>query len=177
MLEALAAVTVPSFLKAGLSEAILSGRASLGPSSSSTSVLLPFLSTSSTGVISALNAPAAWAFCARSVLSRAYSSWALREKPMSAAHFSPHMPMCMSLYGSQRPSWIIRSLNSTFPMRAPVRRECEKYGAFDIDSMPPATTTSASPSAMIRAASITDSRPEPHTLFTVTQGTVLGMPA
>ena len=77
--DALAAVTVPSFLKAGLSEAILSGLASFGPSSSSTTVLLPFWSAISTGAISALNAPSFWACCARSVLSRAYSSCALRE--------------------------------------------------------------------------------------------------
>ena len=95
--DELAAVTVPSFLKAGLREAIFSGRASLGPSSSSTTVLLPFLSTSSTGAISALNAPSFCARCARWVLSRAYSSCALRENWKSAAHFSPHMPMCMSL--------------------------------------------------------------------------------
>jgi hypothetical protein len=62
-------------------------------------------------------------------------------------------------------------------MRAPVRSECVKYGALDIDSIPPATMTSASPSAMTRAPSMTDSSPEPHTLFTVTQGTVFGMPA
>ncbi len=52
-----------------------------------------------------------------------------------------------------------------------------KYGAFDMLSMPPATTTSASPSAITRAPSITASSPEPQTLFTVTHGTVLGIPA
>ena len=85
--------------------------------------------------------------------------------------------MCMSLYGSQRPSWIMRSLNSTLPIRAPERSLSLKYGAFDMLSMPPATMQSASPSAITRAASITDSSPEPHTLFTVTHGTVLGIPA
>src|SRR6266481_8059055 len=71
----------------------------------------------------------------------------------------------------------MRSFISTFPMRAPLRMEGEKYGAFDMLSMPPATTTSASPSAITRAPSITASRPEPHTLLTVTQGVVLGSPA
>ncbi len=42
--------------------------------------------------------------------------------------------------------------------------------------MPPATTQSDSPSQISRAASITASRLEPHTLFTVTQGTLLGIP-
>ena len=173
----MAAVIVPSFLKEALRLAILSGRASLGPSSSLTTVLLPFLSAISTGAISALNAPSACAFCARRVDSSAYSSCAARENLKSAAHFSPHIPMCMSLYGSQSPSWIIRSLSSVLPMRAPVRAECVKYGALDIDSIPPATTTSASPSAMTRAPSMTASSPEPQTLLTVTQGTVFGMPA
>src|SRR5438552_1671752 len=71
----------------------------------------------------------------------------------------------------------MRSFISTFPMRAPLRIECVKYGAFDMLSMPPATTTSASPSAITRAPSITASRPDPHTLLTVTQGVVFGSPA
>jgi hypothetical protein len=47
----------------------------------------------------------------------------------------------------------------------------------DIDSMPPATITSASPALMAWAASMTVLRPEPQTLFTVVQGTRFGMPA
>ena len=43
--------------------------------------------------------------------------------------------------------------------------------------MPPATTTSASPSAIIRAPSMTASSPEPQTLLMVTHGVVLGSPA
>ncbi len=43
--------------------------------------------------------------------------------------------------------------------------------------MPPATTTSASPARIACAASITALSPEPHTLLTVTAGTVAGMPA
>ena len=44
-------------------------------------------------------------------------------------------------------------------------------------SMPPATITSASPARIACAASITDFRPEPQTLFTVKAGTGFGMPA
>ena len=96
---------------------------------------------------------------------------------MSVAHFSPHIPMCMSLYGSHRPSWIIRSFISTLPMRAPLRIDEEKYGALLMLSMPPATTISASPARMACAPLMTALRPEPQTLFTVVHGTVSGSPA
>ncbi len=44
-------------------------------------------------------------------------------------------------------------------------------------SIPPATTISASPSAIACAASITDFSPEPQTLFTVMHSTEVGSPA
>ena len=44
-------------------------------------------------------------------------------------------------------------------------------------SMPPATTTSTSPSRSPSAASITAFMPEPHTLLRVVQGTLSGSPA
>ncbi len=50
-------------------------------------------------------------------------------------------------------------------------------GARDIDSTPPATTTSASPARMMRAAIATASSPEPHRRFTVAPGTETGSPA
>jgi hypothetical protein len=43
--------------------------------------------------------------------------------------------------------------------------------------MPPATTSSASPSASVLAPNTTACRPEPHTLLTVVLGTECGMPA
>ncbi len=60
-------MTLPSFLKTGLSEGIFSGRADLGPSSSATTVLSPFFPSSSTGTISAAKAPAFCASTARRV--------------------------------------------------------------------------------------------------------------
>ena len=42
--------------------------------------------------------------------------------------------------------------------------------------MPPATTSSASPSATVLAPRMTAWRPEPQTLLTVVAGTVFGMP-
>ena len=46
-----------------------------------------------------------------------------------------------------------------------------------MDSIPPATTTSYSPSRISCAASAMASRPDRHTLFTVSAGTVIGTPA
>ena len=49
-------------------------------------------------------------------------------------------------------------------------------GARDIDSTPPATTSSASPARTARAAIVTASMPLPHSRLTVTPGTVSGRP-
>ena len=57
IVEAFAAVTVPSFVKTGLRLGILSNLTLLNSSSSSTIVTLPFLSLISTGMISSLNKP------------------------------------------------------------------------------------------------------------------------
>ena len=57
-------------------------------------------------------------------------------------------------------------------MRSPRAR----YGAFDIDSMPPATMQRASPARICDEASITLLRPEPQTLFTVVHGHALREP-
>ena len=46
-----------------------------------------------------------------------------------------------------------------------------------MDSIPPATMTSYSPSLISCEASAMASRPDRHTLFTVTAGTLIGMPA
>src|SRR5258708_37395617 len=53
------------------------------------------------------------------------------------------------------------------PMRKPVRACGSKYGQLDMDSMPPATTVSDSPSCTACAASATAFRPEPQTLLMV----------
>ena len=50
-------------------------------------------------------------------------------------------------------------------------------GAKLMFSIPPATTTSASPMAMACAAMLMDFMPEEHTLFIVVQGTTSGIPA
>ena len=72
---------------------------------------------------------------------------------------------------------IIESTSVPLPMRSPVRAFSSRYGALDMDSMPPATATSYSPAWMALPASMTARMPEPQTLWTVTHGTVFGMPA
>ena len=51
------------------------------------------------------------------------------------------------------------------------------YGAFDIDSMPPATITSWSPARIIWSAISTARTLEAHTLLIVSLGTSFGRPA
>src|SRR3954468_17881052 len=63
------------------------------------------------------------------------------------------------------------------PMRNPARAFGSRYGALVIDSMPPATMTSALPVARMSCASMAAFIPEPHILFTVVQPALRGNPA
>ena len=68
--------------------------------------------------------------------------------------------------------------SSAWPMRRPERAaEGSTYGALDMDSKPPATTTLASPTLMAAAASVIALSPLLQTLLIVVQGTLLGTPA
>jgi hypothetical protein len=51
------------------------------------------------------------------------------------------------------------------------------YGAFDIDSIPPVTTTSTSPARIIESAISIARIDDAHTLFTVSAGASIGSPA
>ena len=51
------------------------------------------------------------------------------------------------------------------------------YGAFDIDSIPPVTTTSTSPARIIESAISTARIEEAQTLLIVSAGTSIGSPA
>ena len=93
MLDAFAAVTVPSFVKAGFRPGILSSCAFFGPSSSSTMTGSPFRCGTGTPTISALNFPAFWAWIARSKLARANASCCSRVNSYFFATASPHVPM------------------------------------------------------------------------------------
>ena len=56
-------------------------------------------------------------------------------------------------------------------MRSPSRARGSRYGQLLMDSMPPATAMSMSPTAMPWAASITAFSPEPQTLLIVSAAT------
>ena len=51
------------------------------------------------------------------------------------------------------------------------------YGAFDIDSIPPATTTSTSPARIIESAISTARIDDAQTLLIVSEGSSIGRPA
>ena len=136
----------------------------------------PFRCGSVIGTISSRNQPASVAAAARRWLSAAQASCSARDTWYSSATTSPDRPMWQFSNAHHRPSWIIRSWISPLPMRRPSRRRGSAYGVLLMDSMPPATTTSASPSRTACAASITALSPEPHTLLIVSAPTVVGQP-
>ncbi len=85
--------------------------------------------------------------------------------------------IALPVNGLRRASLIIASIASPSPIRRPKRTPLSKYGAFDIDSIPPATPTSRSP-ARIAASSMPVARiPEAQTLLIVSEETSFGIPA
>ena len=86
------------------------------------------------------------------------------------------LPMWQFSNAHHRPSLIIESTSSPLPMRRPSRTRGSRYGQLLIDSMPPATATSMSPTRMAWSASITAFSPEPHTLLIVSAATWSGSP-
>ena len=77
----------------------------------------------------------------------------------------------------QRPSVSAATrLSSSFPWpsRSPARAPRTTKGAWLMDSIPPASTTSASPASIWCAAEITAWIPEPQSRFTVSAGTESG---
>src|SRR5262245_17730708 len=171
------AVTVPSFLNAGLSFASDSRVASArGCSSVSTSRSSPFFWGTGTGAISALKRPSRIAAAVRAWLSAANASWSSRLMPYRSTRFSAVIPMWMSWKASVRPSWIMWSRTFPLPSRSPHRAPGRRKGARLMLSMPPAITISASSALIAWAASITAFNPEPQTLLTVCAGTDSGSP-
>ncbi len=88
------------------------------------------------------------ALAARSFDFTARSScWSRVTLPV--AYFSVLEPMRQASKAHHRPSLMIASASSVLPYRNPDRAPSAMYGALVIDSMPPATTMSASPAAII----------------------------
>ena len=97
--------------------------------------------------------------------------------PRSRPLRSVDSPIETPSQGSIRPSKAVWSRTRTSPNLLPCRWFISRCGALVIDSMPPATTISNSPARISWSASAIASRPDRHTLLTVTAGVVIGMPA
>src|SRR5436190_11909058 len=175
MPEALPAVTVPSWTKAGFSLA-RSSRVTPGRMCSSVStVTVPLRPLTSTGVICSLKYPASVAAAARRWLSAARASWSARETPKSLATFSAVTPMWQSSNGSVSAP-IMASTTTPSCIRWPQRMAGSQYWPRLIDSAPPATAASQSPSAMAWAADTIACSPVPHSRFRVKAGVSTGSP-
>ena len=66
---------------------------------------------------------------------------------------------------------------SPFPSRYPNLAFGSRYGAFDMDSIPPVTTSSCPPARIIRSAISIARIEDAHTLLIVSEGTSFGIPA
>ena len=85
--------------------------------------------------------------------------------------------MCLPENGLVSPSLIIESIALASPMRNPKRACLSRYGAFDIDSIPPPTPTSRSPARIAASSSPAARMPDAHTLLIVSEEISFGMPA
>lgn len=73
-----------------------------------------------------------------------------------------------------RPLERVSSNFRSTPKRVPQRASRRAYGAWDMFSVPPAKTISASPSMISWAALMTDWKPEPQRRLMVRAGTWMG---
>ena len=98
--------------------------------------------------------------------------------PYRRASSSPVSPMICPDNEHVNPSRYIASTKVKLPMRWPHRASSAstRYGIRLIDSIPPATTTSASPSMIACAPDAIDCIPEAHALLIVYAGTSSGSP-
>ena len=109
-------------------------------------------------------------------LRSAYRSCSSRDTPYFAAQFSAVaaivQPQCVS-------SSADHSVSSScpWPRRRPLRRPRMTCGAWLMLSMPPVSTTSASPRSISCAPLIAAWMPDPHNRLTVSAGTSIGRPA
>ncbi len=154
--------------------AVESGRT---PSSAPMTMGSPFRWGMTTGASSASKRPAAAAAPARRCDSAANSSCASRVRPSLDVYRSVDAPIESPSNASVSPSCAAESSAVIDPYDQPRREPGRTCGALVIDSWPPATTTSASPERMSRAASMIAASPERQTLLMVTVGTCQPSPA
>ena len=184
--EELPAVTTPSFLMIGRRPASTSGvEPGRGPSSVSTTVSAPLRPVTTTGTISSVKRPASMAASARSCERAAKASASSRVMPstsptssavsgMEKVNFSPNSPSAKRGFTKRQPIAVSKAAPG---LANAVVGFSITQGARDIDSTPPATTTSAIPERTIAVAMPIADMPEAQRRFTVMPGTVSGKPA
>ena len=128
-------------------------------------------------MISSAKTPFFWAVAARWWEAAPNASCSSRVIPYRRLCRSVDSPIETLSYASVSPSKARWSSSVTSPYRYPSRCPVSRCGALVIDSIPPATTMSNSPARMSWSASAIAVRPDRHTLFTVSAGAVMGMPA
>ena len=167
---ALPAVVVPSSVEDRLQRGQLLER-------SCRARMLSSRSSSPTGTISSASRPASSAAAARSCERAAHASWASRVMPSSRAttrRLHDHVVAVERRRRARRRPCGRAPRRSRAGSRSGLSGS--RYGAFDIDSIPPVTTTSCCPARIIRSASSIARIDDAHTLLIVSAGTSFGMP-
>ena len=147
-----------------------------GASSVSTTVS-PFRDVIVTDTISSARRPSSVAAIARSCERSAHLSRSARVISSSSPISVASSNICLPVNGLRRPSWIIASSVFMSPIRKPWRAPGSRYGACDIDSMPPPTATSRSPARTAWSIIPTARTLDAHTLLIVSELTSIGIPA
>ncbi len=151
---------------------VVSGRIASSAATSTSS--LRFFTITET--ISSASLPSSVAFAASWCERAAQRSMSGRVISSSFETSLASLIICFSVKGLVSPSWVIESIAWTSPMRKPKRAPGSRYGALDIDSMPPATATFVSPARTAWSTRPTERMPEAQTLLTVSEGTSFGIP-
>ena len=137
----------------------------------------PFFELIVTGTISSGMRPSSVAAMASSWLRSANLSMSGRVISSSAATSVASSAMCLPLQALTSPSLSMQSSALPSPMRKPKRAFFRRYGAWDMDSMPPATAMSRSPARIAWSTIPAERRPDAQTLLMVSEVVSLGMPA
>ena len=143
-----------------------------------TTVSRPFASRTVTGAISASNRPASMAAIAFWWLASANASWSSRLTCVldrDALGVGAHVAVLDRAPQAVVDGRVDRARRCRGGSRS--GRPAARYGAPFIDSMPPATATSASPARISAAASMIALSPEPQTRLMVVAEVVSGRPA
>src|SRR3954451_6128850 len=173
----LPAVCVPSLPTSPGSLASDSSELSRRGASSISTTVSPFFDLIVTGTISSGRRPLSVASTASSWLRSAHLSRSARVISSSSPTSVASTNICLPVNGFVRPSCTIASSIFASPMRYPKRPCGSRYGAPDIDSMPPAAIgPERSPARTYWSARPTARKLDAQTLFTVSEGTSFGIP-